>query len=165
MKLSKISLLFVLILLASLIPALPAAADPPFTEFSFWANGDSVSTVYGSERVTGAAFHSWDWVWVNPIASTDPRVTGEYIVGPDSRWNLVWQVPATSASNGHAKFLIVPTDTTLGGYWEGNAAVTSGVYNAVGHGRGAFEGMQIKFEIVDDPNYPSGIARGRIIEH
>jgi hypothetical protein len=159
MRLSKISLLCILFLLAALIPALPAAADPPFTEFSFWANGDSVNTVYGSERLTGAAFHSWDWVYVNPIAGTDPRVTGEYIVGPGTRCNLVWNVPATSAFECNGKWMIVPSDASLVGYWEGAGAVATGVYNAVGHGRGSFEGMQIRFDASGE------ISSGRIIEH
>jgi hypothetical protein len=162
MRLSRISLLLVLILLAALIPALPAAANPPFTEFSFWPNGPSVNTEYGSERLTGAAFHSWDWVYVNPIASTDPRVTGDLIVGPGTRCNLVWQGPATSAFACHGKWMIAPADQSLGGYWEGSVTLTPHrPTNYVGHGRGAFEGLQIQFDIFEDLS----IATGRIIEH
>ena len=163
MRISKISLLCILVLLAALIPALPAAADPPFTAFTCVPNGPSENTEYGSWRVTGAAFHSWDWVYVNPIACTDPRVTGDYIVGPDSRANV--------AGNGyvftlHGTGMIVPSDPNLGGYWELRGALTPGVDHVVGHGRGAFAGLQISFEnVYDDPDYPFGVMIGRIIEH
>ncbi len=111
-------------------------------------------------------YHIRDNVFITRIEVTDPRVSGEALIKMDANFKLV-DPPVFVTGRMWGTFKLSNAD----GYWEGiieGVRIKNGYsyFKYVGHGEGAYKGLQLRmrYERLDpDPSVP-GTLRGYILE-
>ncbi len=145
--LRRLAIAFIVVLLAMVaivLAATPAAADPPMTDYLYF-EVTSENVWSGFEARTGVAFHSWDWVWKVTTVSDDPRFDGYEYIGP-GRTNCLWSRlidPAGTCVFGGDIVIIATVQPLPDSYWEGRFMCPQDrACKAEMQGHGAFEGLR-----------------------
>ena len=164
MKRKAITIITILFLAITVMALFPLSVKAKATKTYFTGTETWVEDIDpGTEWMSGKIYHLRGGVSLYRDVCTDERITGDTTVV----FNLNLDVTTGRVSFWGTQFTVSDVG---GGFWEGTwtgkgHADGSSSFRGVGHGRGLFEGLKVKYtiEFSPDPTEP-GIYSGYILD-